>query len=114
TGGAIDEKCRSQAENDKDHTKSELLFARQPDLLAALTSVAGPLILSTETARRSFETLTFFRKRPRTSHPTMRRLCWEKLITLLFQPSFFAGSLHNSSFFLLTFPWPGFPRMTEA
>src|SRR5204862_2651004 len=61
-GCASDEDCRSRAENDKDHIKSELLFARQPDLPAALTSVACPLILSTETARRSFETLTFFQK----------------------------------------------------
>src|SRR5213078_5005154 len=36
--------------------------ARQPDLAAALTSVPFPLILSTETARRSFETLAFFQK----------------------------------------------------
>src|SRR6266446_8775757 len=61
-GCASDEDCRSRAENDKDHIKSELLFARRPDLPAALTSVACPLILSTETARRSFETLTFFQK----------------------------------------------------
>src|SRR5436189_4788247 len=40
---ASDKHCRSRAENAKNHTKSELLFARQPDLAAAHTSVAFPL-----------------------------------------------------------------------
>jgi hypothetical protein len=40
--GATDKNCRSRAENDKDQIKSELLFARQPDLVAALTSVPFP------------------------------------------------------------------------
>jgi hypothetical protein len=66
TGYANDEDCRSPADNDKDHIKSELLFARQPDLAAAHTTVPSPLIFSTETARRSFETSIFSRKRPQT------------------------------------------------
>jgi hypothetical protein len=36
--------CRSPADNDKDHIKSELLFARQPDLAAAHTSLPFSLI----------------------------------------------------------------------
>ena len=60
TGYASDKDCRSPADNDKDHIKSELLFARQPDLAAAHTPVPFPLILSTETASRSCRNLIFF------------------------------------------------------
>jgi hypothetical protein len=69
TGYASDKDCRSPADNDKDHLKSELLFARQPDLAAVHTSLPFPLTLSTETARRSFESLIFFRKRCRRKLP---------------------------------------------
>jgi hypothetical protein len=62
TGYASDKDCRSPADNDKDHLKSELLFARQPDLAAVHTSLPFPLIFSTETARRSCRILDSFQK----------------------------------------------------
>jgi hypothetical protein len=68
TGYASDKDCRSPADNDKNQIKSELLFPREPDLAAAHTTVAFPLIFSTETARRSCRNLDFFlKKRPRVS-----------------------------------------------
>ena len=42
TGYATDKDCPSSADNDKDHIKSELLFARQPDLAAAHTLSLPP------------------------------------------------------------------------
>src|SRR5207244_7883564 len=59
---ASNKDCRSRAENDKDHIKSELLFARQPDLAAALTNILFLSIFSTETARRSCRNFDFFQK----------------------------------------------------
>jgi len=62
TGYARDKDCRSPADNDKAHIKSELLFAPQPGLVATLINVPFPLIFSTETARRSCRNLNFFQK----------------------------------------------------
>jgi hypothetical protein len=44
TGYASDKDCGSPADNDKDHIKSELLFARQPDLAAVHTSLPFPTL----------------------------------------------------------------------
>ena len=63
TAYGSDKDCRSPADNDKHQIKSELLFARQPDLAAVHTSLPFPLIISTETARRSSRNPNFFRKR---------------------------------------------------
>jgi hypothetical protein len=60
---ASDKDCRSRAENAKDHTKSQLLFARQPDLAATLTNVPSPLILLRKQRGEVAETSIFFRKR---------------------------------------------------
>jgi hypothetical protein len=65
TGYASDKDCRSRADNDKHQIKSELLFARQPDLAAVHTSLPFPLIFSTETARRSCRNLDFFSENDR-------------------------------------------------
>jgi hypothetical protein len=72
TGYASDKDCRSRADNDKHQIKSELLFARQPDLAAVHTSLPFPLILSTETARRSFEPSIFFQKTTANAHDELQ------------------------------------------
>jgi hypothetical protein len=62
TGYASDKDCRSPADNDKDHIKSELLFARQPDLAAAHTTVPFPLNLFYGNSEAKFRNLNFFQK----------------------------------------------------
>jgi hypothetical protein len=67
TGYARDKDCLPPADNDKDQIKSELLFARQPDLAAAHTPAASPLAFLRKQRGEVAEVLIFFEKTPRMS-----------------------------------------------
>jgi hypothetical protein len=60
TGYASDKDCRPPADNDKDQIKSQLLFARQPDLAAAHTTAAPPLAFLRKQRGEVAEVLIFF------------------------------------------------------